>query len=65
MELAAMILDRCRQAGLTQLESVDVSPSKTEGWEATYTAPKLLYVLYTPQFGQIVRQLREQFDLAE
>ena len=64
VELKAMIWDRCREAGMIQLDVVAVSSSPICGWEAEYTAPRLLRVLYSPQFAVIVRKLREEFDLA-
>jgi len=62
-ELEAMIWDRCLEAGMN-LQSVTVSPSKTNGWEANYIAAPSLVTTYTAEFDRIVTELRVSFDLA-
>jgi hypothetical protein len=62
-ELEAIIFERCHQAGMKQLESVEVLP-RDGGWQATYTAPMLLIVLYSPEFAEIVQIVRDEFDLS-
>jgi hypothetical protein len=62
-ELEAILFDRCREYGMIQADRVEISPHATKGWEATYTAPRLLFVLYSPLFEMIVAELREAFDL--
>jgi hypothetical protein len=64
-ELTALLFDRCREYGMIQVGSVEILPHATKGWEATYIAPKLLYVLYSPIFEVMVAELREAFDLSE
>jgi hypothetical protein len=48
---------------MIQADRVEISPHATKGWEATYTAPRLLFVVYSPLFEMIVAELREAFDL--
>ncbi|MGA2817853.1 MAG: hypothetical protein ABSE67_16450 [Xanthobacteraceae bacterium] len=64
-ELEVILFDRCREYGLSQVDSVEVAPHATKGWEARYIAPRLLFVYYSPRFEVIVAELRETFALAE
>jgi hypothetical protein len=62
-ELEAIILDRSLQAGMN-LQSVTVYRSSIRGWEANFVADTPLVLRYTELFDGIVRELREQFELA-